>query len=93
MTKMVEKWTEEEFCSEFWGSVDEFYGRWKENSGGRLPDWEAAIARGKRDGIPPHPAYAQPKLAKDSVTGEDGCEAFDKLRSGGDHKSPEKTEE
>ena len=57
MTEMVNKWTEEEFCREFWASVDEFYGRWKESSGGRLPDCEAAIARGKRDGIPPHPAY------------------------------------
>lgn len=85
MTEMVKKWTEEEFCREFWGSVDEFYGRWKENSGGRLPDWEAAIARGKRDGIPPHPAYAPPKTEVHEI-GE-------KIRAGDVHKVPGEAEE
>jgi len=57
MTQMVDKWTDEEFCYEFWASIDEFYGRWKEGSGGSLRDFEAAILRGKENGIKPHPAY------------------------------------
>ena len=60
MTKMVDEWSNEEFCREFWASVDEFYGRWKAESGGSLPDFEAAILRGKQGGIEPHPSYKKP---------------------------------
>jgi len=61
MTKMVDDWTDEQFCREFWASMDEFYGRWKDASGGSLPDFEAAMLRGKKNGIPPHPAFASLK--------------------------------
>lgn len=60
MTKMVDEWTDEEFCREFWASLDEFYGRWKEASGGSLRDFEAAFERGKKNGILPHPFFAKP---------------------------------
>lgn len=65
MTAMVDGWTDEEFCHEFWASMDEFYGRWKEASGGSLPDFEAAMLRGKRNGIQPHPAFQPPKTKTD----------------------------
>jgi hypothetical protein len=66
MTPMVEGWTDEEFCREFWASLDEFYGRWKEASGGSLRDFEAAFERGKKNGIQPHPFFA--KLGDEKVS-------------------------
>lgn len=60
MTAMVDGWTDEEFSREFWASMDEFYGRWKEASGGSLRDFEAAFERGKKNGIQPHPFFAKP---------------------------------
>lgn len=67
MTPMVEGWTDEEFCREFWASLDEFYGRWKDASGGSLRDFEAAFERGKKNGIQPHPFFADPKRSEEQI--------------------------
>ena len=80
MTEMVSNWTKEELCREFWASMDEFYGRWKESSGGRLPDFEAAMLRGKTEGLEPHPAFAPSPVHK---VGEE-------IRKGDVHEPPEK---
>jgi len=76
MAQPVAEWTKEQFCQEFFASLDEFYKDWKDRMGGSLPDWEAAVHRAKREGVLPHPSFAP-------TPGE-------KIREGDVHKAPGK---
>jgi len=77
----VTEWTKEQFCVEFFASLDEFYADWKNLNNGSLPDWEAAILRAKREGVLPHPAFRTQEKHPGEV-----------IREGDVHKPPEKDE-
>jgi len=53
-SEQVNGWSREEFCCEFFATLDEMYRDWrKANNDATLPDWEEALVRAKREGVLP----------------------------------------
>ena len=51
---IVDDWSREKFCCEFFATLDEMYRDWrKANNDATLPDWEEALVRAKREGVLP----------------------------------------
>lgn len=53
MRKNVNELTHEEFSKKFMASVVEFYEEWRDENEARLPGFEQAIERVKRQGVLP----------------------------------------
>jgi hypothetical protein len=53
MVHKVNEVTHEHFSRLFMEAVEEFYEEWKEKNEGRMPDFEAALSRAKRQGVLP----------------------------------------
>jgi hypothetical protein len=49
--RLIDEASPEDFAKMFFEAVDEFYEEYREQSGSRLPDWEQALERAKREGV------------------------------------------
>lgn len=55
----INEWSKSKFSHEFFATLEEMYQDWsREHNHARLPDWEEAIERAKREGVQPRPAFA-----------------------------------